>query len=470
MADNKYEIDVGDEPRGLPLRGKATGIIKLNKKLLMLAGAVLIGAAVVAVFTFNQTGSSATGAMKSAIGSQEKVKPVTFRRENQWYAKKADTVSGLDSKSSGAPPSWDGGPARVLAPGATEGASPADDAADRVAVPAGVPNLTGQAVSPIEAATAGKSSVPQLANANGRPVGSAPISAARQAADQAMVAAARAPLAAAGFGDDLGRGISQAVEKTTGASGLAYPGAAQAALSAKAPSMPFLPAPGQGGDSGDQNQQNQKNAFMAGQRAGSDGLERVRPASPNMVLTGTVIPAVMISGINSDLPGQVIAQVRENVYDTATGRFTLIPQGARLVGQYDSHVAYGQSRILIAWQRVIYPDGSSVNLKGMPGADFAGLAGFEDIVHSHYGRIFGAAILMSGITAGISLSQPNQTSANGTQSSSSTLSSAVGQQLGQTGMALTQKNMNIQPTLEIRPGYKFNVMVTADLSLPPMGT
>lgn len=181
------------------------------------------------------------------------------------------------------------------------------------------------------------------------------------------------------------------------------------------------------------------------------------------LLAGFVVPATLISGINSELPGQIIGQVAQNVYDTATGKYLLIPQGSRLVGQYSSAVVYGQARILIAWQRIVFPDGKTMDIGSMPGADSAGYAGFSDQVNNHYLRLFTSAFLMSGVTAGIALSQPEQTGATG-QTASSALSEALGQQLGQVTAQLITKNMNIAPTIEIRPGYRFNVMVTKDMT------
>lgn len=190
---------------------------------------------------------------------------------------------------------------------------------------------------------------------------------------------------------------------------------------------------------------------------------------PFEIKTGTVIPGVMVSGVNSDLPGSLIAQVSQNVYDTGTGRQLLLPQGSKLYGTYDSRVIYGQSRVLIAWNRVIFPDGSSVTLGAMPGADMSGYAGFEDQVNNHYMRIFGSAMLMSLITGGTSYATDSMSnnSNSGTTGQATTvqsaMASALATQLGQTTQTLLQKNLNIKPTLEIRPGYPFNVVVTKDV-------
>ena len=139
------------------------------------------------------------------------------------------------------------------------------------------------------------------------------------------------------------------------------------------------------------------------------------PASPYMIRAGFVIPAIMISGINSDLPGQVMAQVSQNVWDTATGRFLLIPQGTRLIGAYSSDVAYGQERVLMAWQRLIFPDGKTFDIRAMPGADSAGYAGFTDQISNHWFRTISSAILMSGVIAAVDLSQDDNNSSDSSE-------------------------------------------------------
>jgi len=191
------------------------------------------------------------------------------------------------------------------------------------------------------------------------------------------------------------------------------------------------------------------------------------PKTPYTLRAGFIIPATLISGINSDLPGQIIGQISQNVYDTATGRYLLIPQGSRLVGSYTSDVAYGQSRVMVAWQRIVFPDGKTLDIGAMPGADGVGYSGFTDQVDNHYLRIFGSAILMSGITAGVAYSQETNNN-NGVYSqpnAGSALSEALGQQLGNVTAQMISKNLNISPTLEIRPGFRFNVMCIKDLVL-----
>lgn len=219
----------------------------------------------------------------------------------------------------------------------------------------------------------------------------------------------------------------------------------------------------------DQNKQGHKRAFLSERPESAIYLSHTRmaPLSTLEVKAGTIVPGVMISGVNSDLPGQLIGQVRENVYDTATGRFVLIPAGARLIGTYDSTVTMGQERVLIAWTRIIYPDGSSVLLDRMPGADVSGFAGFTDKVDNHYWRIFGNAFMLSLFSAGIQLSQPTQPRGAGMYDSQQIMAAELGRQIGRLGMEMTRRNLNIQPTLEIRPGYNFTVMITKDIILPP---
>lgn len=214
-----------------------------------------------------------------------------------------------------------------------------------------------------------------------------------------------------------------------------------------------------------------KEAFF--NRAGKDSswiLPHTRTAGqPLEIKTGAVIPSVMVTGINSDLPGNIIAQVSQNVWDTASGRQLLIPQGAKLFGVYDSRVIYGQERVLVAWNRIVFPDGSAVTLGAMPGADMAGNAGYTDEVNNHYFHIFGSAVLMSMITGGMSYSMdalnPSGNSGQGNQAPTlqDEMGAALAAQLGQATLQLLQKNLNIKPTLEIRPGYQFNVIVTKDM-------
>ena len=188
------------------------------------------------------------------------------------------------------------------------------------------------------------------------------------------------------------------------------------------------------------------------------------PISPYQVMAGTVIPASLVTGLNSDLPGQVIAQVTENVYDTPTGQHLLIPQGARLLGRYDSAIAYGQSRALMVWTRIIMPDGSSITIENLPGVDLSGYAGVEDRVDNHTWKIFQAAILSSVLSIGAEL---------GRDSNDDEIVQALrdgGQRtLNQAGQRIVDRQLNVQPTITVRPGWRLRVIVNKDLVLQPYG-
>lgn len=223
-----------------------------------------------------------------------------------------------------------------------------------------------------------------------------------------------------------------------------------------------------GGAKGEPNGQDEKVAFLNNKDSMGYLLhKREAPLSPYEIKTGTIIPAVMISGINSDLPGEIVGQVSQNVYDTATGKYLLIPQGARVVGRYDSRIAYGQKRVLVAWRRIVFPDASTIDLDTMPGTDEAGYSGFYDQVDNHYWKIFGQALLISAFTVGIELSQPQQSSVLAYPTQQQQATEAVGQQMGQLGMHVIERNMDIQPTITIRPGYRFTVLVNKDMILQP---
>ncbi len=461
---------------GLRITERPRGIRRINKKGIFLAAGAIGVAAIVAATTFNGTSGAAADAARDAAAGQSKNRPVDMTRDTLWYTNVSDKVEAAT-------------PDRPIVAGAVAAPAPGSNA--MLAGGSAVPDLTGQAVNPLMAATAGRTNAAPYqaggagaAGAPGGAPGAAPVAPApmtpeqqlahsqEQQRQQNLESAKKAGLNAGGFGTSTlaaaaggppssAGPLADAISKMGALSGLGRPGAP----------MP-MGMPGRPDD--DPNKQGQKEGFLKGQRDASDAdyanSMKTPQRSPFELKAGAVIPSVMIGGINSDLPGQVIAQVRENVFDTKTGQHLLIPQGSRLVGKYDSHVAYGQRRVLMAWSRLIYPNGDSFNLQGMPGADKSGFSGFSDQVDNHYFRIFGSAALMSIISAGVQLSQPNNNGSgnnNAPPSASQVAGAALGQQIGQTAMSITQKNLNIQPTLEIRPGYQFNVMVTADMILPP---
>jgi len=207
-----------------------------------------------------------------------------------------------------------------------------------------------------------------------------------------------------------------------------------------------------------------KLAFLTGradhQTESPDRIEA--PSTPCILQAGAVIPAALITGLRSDLPGQVAAQVTENVFDSPTGRILLIPQGSRIIGQYDAQVSFGQSRALLVWNRLILPNGRSIVLERQPGVDTEGYAGLEDSVDNHWGTVFKAAalstILSVGAEAGTSSSENNFAQA---------IRQGASQSLNQAGEQVVGRSLDIQPTLTIRPGFPVRVLVTRDLVLEP---
>ncbi len=228
-----------------------------------------------------------------------------------------------------------------------------------------------------------------------------------------------------------------------------------------APDSPSAPQPAETA----QGDQTAKRAFMAqaaSQRTVS--VERlVAPASPNVVQAGSVIPAALITGIRSDLPGQITAQVTANVYDSPTGRILLIPQGARLIGEYDSEIAAGQTRVLLAWDRLILPDGRSIVLERQPGADGAGYAGLQDRVNQHWGNLLRAAAISTLLGVGAELG------ADEDDDLTRALRRGSQDTINQTGQQIVRRQLNVQPTLTIRSGHPLRVVLTRDLILEPIG-
>jgi type IV secretion system protein VirB10 len=218
------------------------------------------------------------------------------------------------------------------------------------------------------------------------------------------------------------------------------------------------------GPSSGQNMQEQKLAFLNGPSdAPTVSSDRLTPAaSPYIIQAGTVIPAALITGIESDLPGQITAQVTENVYDSPTGQYLLIPQGARLIGEYNSEVAYAQTRVQLIWTRLIMPDGRSIVLDNQPGADTEGYSGLQDGVNNHWGAIFEAALLSTFLSVGAEAGTSNQEN-NLIQA----IRSGASDSINQAGQQVVEREINIQPTLTIRPGFPVRVIVNRDFILEP---
>jgi len=213
-----------------------------------------------------------------------------------------------------------------------------------------------------------------------------------------------------------------------------------------------------------QNMQDRKLAFLNGpvdkRTVSSERLEN--PASKYIVQAGSVIPAALLTGIRSDLPGQVTGQVTENVYDSPSGRYLLVPQGSKLIGIYDSQVSFGQSRVLLVWTRLIFPNGRSIMLERQSGADSEGYAGLEDLVDYHWSRLFMAAALSTLLGVGSELGASNTDN-----DIVRALRRGSSDSLNQTGQQVVRRNLNVQPTLTIRPGFPVRVIVNRDLVLAP---
>nr|WP_249120130.1 TrbI/VirB10 family protein [Plastoroseomonas hellenica] len=211
--------------------------------------------------------------------------------------------------------------------------------------------------------------------------------------------------------------------------------------------------------------QDRQNAFL---NATADrrtvATDRVgAPASPNVLQAGAVISAALITGIRSDLPGQITAQVTENIYDSPTGRILLVPQGTRVIGQYDNNVQFGQSRVLLVWNRLIFPNGRSIVLERQPGADAEGYAGLQDGVDYHWWDLAKAAGLSALLSVGAELAADDddrliQAIRNGGQDT-----------INDAGQQIVRRQLNVAPTLTIRPGFPVRVIVTRDLVLEPYG-
>ena len=247
--------------------------------------------------------------------------------------------------------------------------------------------------------------------------------------------------------DDLTGGLSQIINMVKSATG------------AKIPALPSLAGQGTG-----INNQDAKQAFLKKTETEDDYLEnfKKKPRSPYEVKAGSYIPAALITGINSDLPGIVNAQVTQNVYDSLTGNYLLIPQGAKLVGEYNSSLSFGQKRVQVVWNRIIFPDGQSINIQRLQGVDISGYTGFQDKIDNHYLRIYGNAVLLSLMGAGYDLL--NQKAEQSTDPRE-TVAASVGQKLADVSGQALEKNMDVQPTLVIEPGYKFKIIVMKDMIL-----
>jgi len=214
--------------------------------------------------------------------------------------------------------------------------------------------------------------------------------------------------------------------------------------------------------------QDEKRDFLEKGRDDPTTLAQIikEPLSPFQLMAGTVVSGLLLTGINSDLPGQLLGQVSQNVYDTVTGNYLLIPQGTKVLGTYDSKIVYGQERVLVVWTRLIFPNGNSINLEGMPGVDLSGYAGLSDSVNNHYLKLITGVVLGSILGAGAQVAQGSSTI---NPTFANLAAQGFAKNINEAGQEITRKNLSIQPTLEVAPGFRFNVYVTKDIVLEPYG-
>ena len=217
----------------------------------------------------------------------------------------------------------------------------------------------------------------------------------------------------------------------------------------------------------DQPKYARKEQFLAGgAEGGSDAsltAGRQGPLTPYVLRAGSVISAVMISGINLNIPGAILAQVSEDVFDSAARGYLVVPQGSKLVGAYDHQVAFAQRRAPVIWERLIYPDASEVELEGMPGTDPSGYAGFRDKVNPDIGRRVGTALLHPVFNLAAEVMRRAGQTARGFHRDSA-VTAAVGQSVAELGRQTVEKESEVPNTLEMRPGYRFHVMVRKDIA------
>ena len=229
------------------------------------------------------------------------------------------------------------------------------------------------------------------------------------------------------------------------------------------PGLAGVDLAGLAGQAGQQTAQDRQSAFLNGPvDRRTTSLDRVMaPASPFVLQAGAVIPAALITGIRSDLPGQITAQVTENIYDSPTGRSLLVPQGTRIIGQYDNNVQFGQRRVLLVWNRLIFPNGRSMVLERQPGADTQGYAGLEDGVDYHWWDLMKAAGLSTLLGIGTELATDDE------DRLIRAIRDGAQDTINQAGQQIVQRQLQVAPTLTIRPGFPVRVIVTRDLVLEP---
>jgi type IV secretory pathway VirB10-like protein len=476
-----------DSPDTVQLKGKVTGVTKLSRKaksmMMLVAGVVVMFILFSIASMEDDTAPKPAPAEGEQVEDAEKPPEIVPAKPNFEHVgngqagiaavEKQNSLAGQQGNLGGIAATANGGQeGQNVGPGYNLGqGAPAQGGA--------TPKLSPQALG---AAPGARGNMAEQVNQINAPAGAAaPPQQTPQEIETLRVAKAKAdahqkaisaPLEMGG-GDGLsmggGMGTSAAMKAGLDAqSALLAAAAAQAGTGGQGGLGQGFPALGTGSaQQDDPNKQARKEKFLKENEAPSKTSLKssVRePQSPYEVQAGWAIPAQLQCGVNSDLPGQTCARVSEDVFDSVSGEHLLIPRNSRLIGTYDSQVAYGQTSILTVFHRVIFPDGSSIDLQGMPGANKGGYAGFDANVNNHYGKVFGGAAAMAALSASVSLTQKQPTNTNGVQTNSQVITQSLGQQLGQTGTAFIQRGMNVQATLSRDPGYKFNVMVTRDIT------
>jgi type IV secretion system protein VirB10 len=245
------------------------------------------------------------------------------------------------------------------------------------------------------------------------------------------------------------------------------------AVSAPVPPVAFIPATDGGAPPGAENVlsgsgQDEKRSFAGQVRADDYVHARLEaPRSPYEVKAGTIIAAALVTALNSDLPGEIVAQVTQPVYDHVSGRFLLIPQGARLIGQYDSQVAWGQNRALISWNRIVFPNGYSINIGAMEGADPSGASGLTDQVNHHWGTVAAGVLVSAILSAGSAAAQTGAGNGDGGVTVINTGASTATSDASRVGDRIVNKALERQPTIQVRAGFPLRVLVNRDMSLEP---
>jgi type IV secretion system protein VirB10 len=327
-------------------------------------------------------------------------------------------------------------------------ASPNSDSwVDQKIPPIPASTATGPARGLSNAAQTSGGAQGNLPPASGQAAGAAQTAAQRAAAKKATLKAMeKASLNVSGFGSTQGAPVASPPAAAPLQVAAHQPKPQGAVPAASGPQAKFLSA-------------------VAAKHSDYLDAQVEKPISPYELQAGTVIPATLVTGIKSGISGLTIAMVRQPVYGSINGRYVLVPAGTKVIGTYDNNVLAGQKRVLVAWTRLIFPNGSYINIGGMPGAGLRGYAGLHDLVNDHYWTIFKDAFLLSMVNVSIALSQPQQ-SILSTQSYGSTAAQALASEVGQVSTQFLTRAMNIAPTLTIRPGFLMNIMVTKDVVFP----